>query len=139
VFLLRLTKAQQEAFLSLAHELVTADGSAAMGEVAALSRLSSEVDLDPDVPFERLVVEEAALRFDKHSSRAIVLLELFALAYADRTTSVVEDAVIRRLAVLWKLDSEHLECYESWALRHRKLVDEGLRMIAEAQGRRDTS
>jgi uncharacterized tellurite resistance protein B-like protein len=132
MFLLRLTKSQQTAFLSLAYDLVTADGSTAMGEVTALNRLMLEIGLHPDDPFNRMVFEEAAGRFDTRTSRVIALLELSALAYADRTTSVVEDAVIQRLAVFWKVEKETLDEIESWALRHRKLLDDGLGMIAHA-------
>ncbi len=133
MFLVRLRRSQQIAFLSLAHELVTADGTAAVGEVATLAKLGREMGLDLETPAERLSVDEAAERFDTKPTQRLVMLELLALGYADRDYSLVESALIRRLALMWSLETKGLEALEDWVLRHRRLKEEALKLIAGGQ------
>ncbi|MCP4897076.1 MAG: hypothetical protein GY906_08880 [bacterium] len=130
MFLVRLRRSQQIAFWSLAHEMVTADSTAAVGEVATLARLGREMGLDPDFQVERLSVDEAAERFDTDASRRLALLELLALGYADRDYSMVESALVRRLAMIWRVNSKTLEEIESWVLRRRRLKAEALALFA---------
>ena len=88
---------------------------------------------------ERLSVNAAAERFDTPTSRAVVLLELLRLARADRTVSILEHGLIRRLAVQWSIDDERLHALETWADRHWRLHAEGLDLIGaeDAPGSRE--
>lgn len=130
MFLIRLRRSQQIAFLSLAHELVSADGTTAVGEVASLARLCREMGLKAEDATERLSIDEAAERFDTDSSRRLVVLELLALGFADRDYSMVEHALIRRLAVVWRIDTKTIDAIEKWVRKQRRHEAEALRLIA---------
>ena len=129
MFLTRLKRPQQMAFLSLARELVASNSVAAMGEVAAMARVQREMGLDQDGPVEWLAVAAAAARFESTSDRTVVMLELLTLGYADGNLTMLEHALVRRLALVWRIDAARLAKLEDWVRRHRRLMDEGVKLI----------
>ena len=129
MFLTRLTHTQRSAFLCLARELVSTDGVTTLGEAVVLSEQRREIGELAATSGERLSVNAAAERFDSPATRAVAMLELMRLARADRTVSILEHGLIRRLALQWGIPSDRLAELESWADRHWRLMEEGLELI----------
>jgi uncharacterized tellurite resistance protein B-like protein len=127
MFLAQLTRPQRQAFLSLARELVEADGVMTLGEVIATTDLARELGLDDGSPVLPFV--EAAARFETRPSRMVALLELMALAHSDGTVAAAENAAIRRLGLVWRVDTHELRTIESWVLEHRRLLHEARQLI----------
>lgn len=129
MFLARLNYSQRSAYLCLARELVATDGVTTLGEAVVLSEQRREAGDLAATSGERLSVAAAAERFESATARAVALLELLRLARADRSVSILEHGLIRRLAVLWGVDAQQLETLEQWADRHWRLMEEGLALI----------
>jgi hypothetical protein len=130
MFLTRLTHAQRSAYLCLARELVSTDGVTTLGEAVVLSEQRREIGELAATSGERLSVNAAAERFDSSAARAVAMLELMRLARADRSVSILEHGLIRRLALQWAVSGDRLAELESWADRHWRLMEEGLELIS---------
>lgn len=127
MFLSQLTRTQRQAFLSLARELVEADGVMTLGEVIATTALGRELGLDDTGEVRPLA--EAADAFDSRSSRVIALIELTLLAHADGSSAGAENSTLRRLALMWTIDGAEMREIENWVLQHRRLVREAHHLI----------
>jgi hypothetical protein len=130
VFLARLTRTQQQAFLSLARQMIAADSVASLGEMATLQQLRREMGVDVDGATEVLSLAAAAARFDTRAARIIALLELTVLSHSDRQSSLGENSMLQRLAGLWGFDATTVASIDAWVVRFRKLTDDALDMIA---------
>lgn len=128
VFVSKLSRPQREAFLSLARELVESDGVMSLGEVIATTGLARELGLDSGSAV--LSFAEAAARFDSRPSQMVALLELMSLAHSDGTIVAAENAAIRRLGLVWRVDAVELQAIEAWVMEHRRLVREAHQLIS---------
>lgn len=98
MFLSTLNSEQKQAFLSLAHQFISADGQLASQEQAMLRAMKLEMELPEDVEFSDSNFSNLAQVFDSKKSRVSVLLEIIGLGYSDNDFHPEEDQIVKKLA-----------------------------------------
>ena len=124
MFLHELTREQQRAFMILAREVVAADDRLALQEVERLDLLYREMQL----PAADAGAPEVALDLNYHfatpRARALVVLNLLLLGYADGALDEREETAARRTAEALDLDEAAWARLADWAWRYHALVGE---------------
>lgn len=128
MFLHLLNPSQQEAFLSLALELVEIDGDFSASEKAHLERFFAETKL----PFSLSAIEKATPktrpllleRFTSQQAKVCLLLELIGLGYADGNYCESEQAMIADLARGLGLHEAEVAQFQDWVKRFFLLFQE---------------
>ena len=126
MFLHELTTEQKRAFLVLARQVIAADERLAMQEVERLEALYREADVPAETSAAPDVVGDVNYMFDTPRARAVVLLELLLVAYADGDFDARENQTIQDAAKAMGLSETHWAHLHDWA---RRLV--ALRQEAE--------
>jgi hypothetical protein len=122
-----LSREQQRAFMVLARQVVAADERLALGEVERLDLLYREMQLpaaDADAP---AAAGDLTLLFPDLKSRALVVLNLLALAHGDGALDDRERWAVVRIAHDLRLDDVDVAAMEAWAARHAALLHEAER------------
>lgn len=132
MFLDQLSAGQKSSFLALATRMVLADGDITDGERALLGALRSEMGDVENAPAEEVFGNTNLTVFDTTKVRAIVMLELFSLAFSDSDFHADEDHVLGDVGQGFGLDNGTLEAMRDWAQR-RVEGGETDALVAEAQ------
>ena len=106
---------QQDAFVTLAHRVIMADGYLHEVESALLQIRYSEMGNKTVRPPSQLEDLPNLSLFDDYSSRVIVMLELYVLAYSDKHLHPEEIPVLHELADVFGFTREALEPLKAWA------------------------
>ena len=117
MFLNMLDIDEKRAFTLLAERLIEADGIVVGREEVALAEMG--VGQSGDVARS---VEELSGVFKDRSSRVAALLELFGLAYSDKSFDMGELSLIASVAHFMGLSGDELEALEKWVRDHVSLV-----------------
>lgn len=131
MFLHRLSPEQKRAFIGIAKNFIAVDAIVEVVEAEALQRMEAETgvaaaDLEP-LP---ATAENLAI-FDTAESRAVVMLELIALAYGDGDVHPRENAAIQEVVRAFGVTNERLIQLEGWVIRYRGLMKEAERFFGE--------
>ena len=124
-----LTREQQRAFMVLARQVVAADDRLALDEVQGLDLLYREMQLpaaDGGAPADAL---DLNLLFETPRARAVAVVNLLLLAYADGALDERERDLVRRTADRLDVDAVDLTAMEGWAARYVALVQEAERFL----------
>lgn len=112
---------EKRAFTLLAERLIEADGIVVGREEVALAALKAEMGVGQSGDVARSV-EELSGVFKDRSSRVAALLELFGLAYSDKSFDMGELSLIASVAHFMGLSGDELEALENWVRDHVSLV-----------------
>ncbi|MFN3597865.1 MAG: TerB family tellurite resistance protein [Rubricoccaceae bacterium] len=132
MFVSELSAPQRRALLVLARQVIDADRRLTLGEVERLDRLYAEAGLPPEGAGAPSAAGDLNLLFPDARTRAVVVLELLLVGYADGTLAAAEARAIGRIAAQLGLSADEHDRLVSWAARHAALMTE-----AREFGRRD--
>jgi hypothetical protein len=133
MFLFHLTPAERSVFVGLAKQLIAADGREGPAETAALRLLEIELGtpvanlpaLAPTLPVLSTFVSRA--------SRAAVVLELLALAYADGLPHPNEMEMLKGVALGVGFSELRLLEMENWVVQQMPLSAEAQLFLTEEE------
>lgn len=122
MFLNRLTEAQQGALLSLATQLMTADGKQLPEEIALLDALRQQ--MAPTVRPAQATNGDLLGLFVTRPARVALMLELLGMALVDSEYHATEQAFVTAIANVLGVSESELSDMESWVRRQFALVRE---------------
>jgi tellurite resistance protein len=117
MFLASLNQAQKEAFICLAHNIVVSDGELSVGERVMMEEMRKEMNLDPSFEARYLPLDGIEKIFDSKRSRAIVVLSLIRLSYADGAFEIEEQCLLNDLCKLFELTDAEFDLIQNWVRR----------------------
>lgn len=117
MFLASLNQAQKEAFICLAHNVVVSDGELSVGERVMMEEMRKEMNLDPSFEAKYLPLDGIERIFDSKRSRAIVVLSLIRLGYADGAFEIEEQCLLKDVCNLFELTDEEFDLIQNWVRR----------------------
>lgn len=117
MFLSSLTEKQQEAFFCLAHTIVVADGELSLGEQVMMEDMRREMALPME--FEPHYLNVAGMQdvFDTRRSRAIVVISLIRLGYADGAFEIEEQSFLKLLCNAFEISETEFALFDNWICR----------------------
>jgi len=133
MFLCHLTPAERPAFIGLAKHLVIADDSASPAEAEALQRIQDELGIAVSSLPALAPTSEVLGTFVSTASRASVVLELAALAYADGLPHPAEMEVLKSVAVGLGISELRLLEMENWVVRQMALSAEAKLLLTDEE------
>ncbi|HWO07936.1 MAG TPA: hypothetical protein VNN80_00610 [Polyangiaceae bacterium] len=133
MFLFHLTPAERPAFVGLAKHLVIADGSEDSAETEALRRIQEELGIPVSNLPALAPTSEVLTTFVSTASRASVVLELVALAYADGLPHPDEMEVLKSVAVGLGISEFRLLEMENWVVQQMALSAEAKVFLTEEE------
>lgn len=117
MYLATLSQVQKEAFICLAHNVVVSDGDLAPGEREMMDAMRREMSLPEEVEAHYLPIEGTAEIFDTRRSRAIVIMSLVRLSYADGAFEIEERCFLDDLRKAFDISDEAFEEIQAWVRR----------------------
>lgn len=129
MFIDRLDSNQQGALLSIAAQLIEADGNISAQETALLNALRNQ--MAGDVKSAPVSVSDLSGIFVTTPAKAAFLLELLGLAHADAEYHVTEKDFISNVATVLSVSELTLADMESWVCRQFALVREAEQFMEE--------
>jgi len=129
MFVNRLNSKQQGALLSVAGQLIEADGNISAQETTLLNVLRSQ--MATDVSSAPVSVSDLPGIFTSASAKAAFLLELLGLAHADSDYHVTEKDFISNVAAVLSVPALTVTDMESWVCRQFALVREAEQFMEE--------
>lgn len=130
MFVHELSPDQRRAFLVLVRGVIDADNRLALQEVERLDRLYREAGVPAETAAAPSAVGDLNLLFETERARAVVVLDLLLVAFADGRLHEREAEAVRDVARRLQVDAATVEAAFDWAQRHQALIEE-----AEALGR----
>lgn len=126
MFLTELTKPQKDAFLSLSHAIISADGVRSSDEVTMMAQYRQEMGLAAAYELPQKSFDSAVAIFEAAdiSVKRKVIFELVALAYADHNYANEESQLLNEVCESFKLDSTFLNQSGDCVSRLMQLYDE---------------
>ena len=121
MFLFHLTPAERPAFVGLAKHLVSADDSEGPAETGALQQIQEELGIPVSNLPALAPTAEVLGTFVSTASRAAVVLELVALAYADGLPHPAEMEMLKGVAVGLGISELRLLEMENWVVQQMAL------------------
>ncbi|MDZ7685145.1 MAG: hypothetical protein U5O39_09200 [Gammaproteobacteria bacterium] len=117
MYLATLNQDQKEAFFCLAYNVVVSDGELAPAERQMMESMRREMDLSPGFEAHYLPIDGMAEVFDTRRSRAITLLSLVRLSYADGTFEIEERCFLGDLRKAFGFGDHEFEQIQQWVRR----------------------
>ncbi|MDA0789088.1 MAG: hypothetical protein O2780_06470 [Proteobacteria bacterium] len=130
MFLASLTRKQQQVCYCLAHSVVVSDGELTAGEEQMMAEMRREMALPTRFEPHYVAAEGHRALFDTGRSRAIVLIALIRLAYADGAFEIEEQCYIHDLATEFDLSGDQFSMIDNWVRRLLALQEEARSLIA---------
>lgn len=124
MFLASLTQKQKEAFIRLAHNVVVSDGELSVGERVMMEEMRAEMGLSPDFEASYLPIEGIEKIFDSRRSRAVAMLSLIRLGYADGAFEIEEQCFLDDLARAFDIHETEFGLIQNWVRRLNSLERE---------------
>ncbi len=129
MFISKLNAMQQGTLLSIAAQLIKADGKIASQEIALLNELRNQMTTDVNpVPAS---LNDLPSIFDSAPAKAAFLLELLGIAHVDAEYHVTEKDFISDIAKALSISESTLADMESWVYRQFSLVREAEQFMGE--------
>lgn len=129
MFVDKLNVKQQGVLLTLAAQLIEADGNISEHETQLLNTLRTQMSKDA-APVAVSVSDLGGL-FESNAPRAALLLELLGLAHADGDYHVTEKDYVSRVASSLGVSGPLLADMESWVYRQFALVREAAQFMED--------
>ena len=128
MFLSDLTEEQKTAFHSIAMDLIYSDEILDTNEAKLMTKLDKEMGLSKKKARQK---NQADLlkAFDTKKSKAIMILELFTLAYSDDDFNIDESNYIQNIADSLGINSIDYTEMKWWAKKKAELETEALRFF----------
>ncbi len=117
IFLASLTKEQKEVFICLAHNVVVSDGDLSVGEEVMMEEMRREMNLEPDYVPHYVSIEGIEYIFPSRRSRAITMISLIRLAYADGAFEIEEQCFLKDLCVPFEIMDNDFQLIDNWVRR----------------------
>jgi tellurite resistance protein len=112
-----LNRRQQESFICLAHSVVVSDGDLSPGEQGMLDDMRREMALPESVEACYLNIKGMDEVFDTKQVRAVAMIALIRLAYADGAFEIEEQCFLRDLSRAFELSNPDFELIDNWVGR----------------------
>jgi tellurite resistance protein len=112
-----LNRKQQESFICLAHSVVVSDGDLSPGEQGMLDDMRREMALPESVEACYLNIKGMDEVFDTKQVRAVAMIALIRLAYADGAFEIEEQCFLRDLSRAFELSNPDFELIDNWVGR----------------------
>ena len=112
-----LNRKQQESFICLAHSVVVSDGDLSPGEQDMLDDMRREMALPESVEARYLNIQGMDEVFDTKQVRAVAMIALIRLAYADGAFEIEEQCFLRDLSRAFELSNPDFELIDNWVGR----------------------
>lgn len=129
MFLNYLAEHQKIPFLLLAKKMIEADQKVVAQEEMLFEQLKQELGFSP----ENSLSEKAQINleeiFDTFESRRVVILELTAIAYADKDFASEEKALIKELLKAFKISEKEYKKIEKWVIKQISLYKSACDLI----------
>ena len=133
MFLFHLTPAERRAFAGLAKHLIAADGGEGPAETTALRLLEAELGFAVASMSALAPTSEVLGTFVSRASRAAVVLELLALAYADGLPHPHEMEMLKDVAVGVGISELRLLEMEDWVVKQMPLAAQANAFLTEEE------
>jgi len=133
MFLFHLTPAERPAFVGLAKYLVIADDGEGPAETEVLERIQAELGIAVASLPVLAPTSEVLGTFVSTASKASVVLELIALAYADGLPHPDEMEVLKSVAAGLGISELRLLEMENWVVRQMALSAEAKVFLTEEE------
>lgn len=117
MFLSSLNQKQKEAFICLAHNVVVSDGDLTMAEQVMMEEMRREMGLASKFEAKYLDIDGIEKIFDSKRSRAITMMALTRLGYADGTFDIEEQCFLRDLCRAFEMSEEEFNLIDNWVRR----------------------
>lgn len=124
MFLSSLNQQQKEAFICLAHNVVVSDGDLSMSEKVMMEEMRREMDLNPTFEARYLDIDGIETIFDSRRSRAIALISLIRLGYADGAFDIEEQCFLSDLSRAFSISEDEFKLIDNWVRRLMSLERE---------------
>ena len=120
MFLAQLNANQKQAFLSIAIQLITADGVLDATEQVLFDTMCTEMRIATTLNEIAPEIDFAALPhvFETQTLRHQILLEVLSLAYADNEFQEEEQVLVQKLAEVFSISAEKVTALEAWLKRY---------------------
>ncbi len=133
MFLFYLTPAERRVFVGLAKHLIAADGSEGPAEIGALQLLEAELGVAVGNISALAPTPELLGTFVSRASKAAVVLELLALAYADGLPHPHEMEMLKDVAVGVGISELRLLEMEDWVVQQMPLIAQANAFLSEEE------
>ena len=117
MFLSTLTTDQKQAFICLEHNVVVSDGDLSISEEVMMAEMRREMNLEPTFQPEYVDIEGIERVFDTRRSRAIALISLVRLGYADGAFEIEEECFLRELSHQFAITDDEFGLIDNWVKR----------------------
>lgn len=124
MFLSSLNQQQKEAFICLAHNVVVSDGDLTVAEQVMMEEMRREMGLEPGFEARYLDIEGIEQIFDSKRSRAIAMISLTRLGYADGAFEIEEQCFLRDLCRAFEMSQDEFNLIDNWVRRLMSLERE---------------
>ncbi len=117
MYLATLTQSQKETLICLAHNVVVSDGELAAGERQMMQDMRREMNLSDDVEARYLPLDGIHEIFDSPRSRAVAIIALVRLSYADGAFEIEERCYLDDLRKELEISDDRFEEIQAWVRR----------------------
>lgn len=117
MFLASLTQKQKETFICLAHNVVVSDGELSVGERVMMDEMRREMSLDDEFEAHYVPLDGIDQVFDTRRARAIALMSLIRLGYADGAFEIEEQCFLADLARAFEFSDADFGLLQNWVRR----------------------
>jgi hypothetical protein len=130
MFLNRLSIAEKEAFLFLAHHVARSDRDFSSDEEILIAKYCMEMQMD-DIEYDETVfdLDKVLDTFERGSHEKIALLELMALVYADGRLAKEEQILLDNMIKHFDLNPNLVVIYREWSKNILSLFTQGEALI----------
>ena len=129
MLLAEFTPAQKEALMRLAHSVVVSDGDLTTSEMVMMKEMRREMGLAADFEATYLDTNGIEKIFDSQRARAIALISLIRIAYADGAFEIEEQCFLRELADQFEIAPARFGLIDNWVRRLIALENEIIQLI----------
>lgn len=117
MFLSSFTACQKQTFMCLAHNVVVSDGDLSISEEVMMQDMRREMNLESAFEPEYVAIEGVEQIFDTKRSRAIALISLIRLGYADGAFEIEEQCFLRELSDQFDISDHEFGLIDNWVKR----------------------
>ncbi len=129
MWLSSLSKAQRNALLRLAYNVVVSDGLLDPNEEGMLDEFCREMGLEPVEEIEYIELDGIGEVFDSRRVRIIALLNLLKVSYADGAFEIEEECLLKEISQCFAVSEAEFLLLDNWVKRLVSLEAEALNLI----------
>lgn len=130
MYLDALTTDQQETLICLAHNVVVSDGELDAAEKAMMDAMRREMSLPENIEARYVSLEGIAEIFDDRRSRAIAIIALVRLSYADGAYEIEERCYLDDLRKALDITGDEFDRIQAWVRRLVALEHDAQALLA---------